>query len=252
MRTILRVSAPVLLCLLLVGCAAAPGKRDPRDPWERMNRATYKFNDKFDKAVARPVARTYVRITPQFVRTGVSNFMDNLTTPITIINGLLQAKFVQASADTGRLLLNTTVGIGGLLDPASAAGLDKHDEDFGLTLGHWGVPPGPYLVVPFLGFSDVRDGVGRVADIYTTPTHYIKDSTTSWSLWFLEVLDARTRLLGTDALVDQAFDPYTFTRNAYLARRHFLVTGEAEQPELEDDTGDDSSSTPPPAPAPTK
>ena len=251
MRTILRVSAPVVLCLLLIGCAAAPAKRDPRDPWERMNRTTYNFNYKFDKAIARPVARTYVRIAPQFVRTGVSNFMDNLTSPVTIINGLLQAKFLQAGSDTGRLLLNTTVGIGGLLDPASAAGLDKHDEDFGLTLGHWGLPPGPYLVIPFLGFSDVRDGVGRVADIYTTPTHYIKNSTVSWSLWFVEVLDARTRLLGTDALVDQAFDSYTFTRNAYLARRHFLVTGETEEPTLEDDTGDDSTGSAPPAPAPT-
>ena len=249
MRTILRVSAPVLLCLLMIGCAAAPAKRDPRDPWERMNRTTYKFNDRFDKAIARPVARTYIRITPQFVRTGVSNFMDNLTSPVTIVNGLLQAKFVQAASDTGRLLLNTTVGVGGLLDPATAAGLDKHDEDFGLTLGHWGVHPGPYLVIPFLGFSDVRDGVGRVADIYMTPTHYIQNNTASWSLWFVEVLDARARLMGQNALIDQAFDPYTFTRNAYLARRHFLVTGESEEPE--DDTGDDSSGAPPPAQPPT-
>ncbi len=247
----LRASA-LVLCLLLFGCAAAPAKRDPRDPWERMNRTTYKFNDKFDKAIARPVAHTYVRITPQIVRTGVSNFMDNLTYPITIVNGLLQAKFAQAGQDTGRFLLNSTMGIGGLLDPASAAGLDKHAEDFGLTLGHWGLHPGPYLVIPFLGPSDVRDGVGRVGDYFTTPTHYIQNNAASWSLWFVEVLDLRTRLLSTDALIDASFDPYAFTRNAYLARRHYLVTGEAEEPQLEDDdTGDDSSGgqgagTPPP------
>jgi phospholipid-binding lipoprotein MlaA len=240
----------ILLCLLLFGCAAAPAKRDPRDPWERMNRTTYKLNDKFDKAIARPVAHTYVRITPQIVRTGVSNFMDNLTYPITIINGLLQAKFVQAGEDTGRFLLNTTVGVGGLLDPASAAGLDKHDEDFGLTLGHWGLHPGPYLVIPFLGPSDVRDGAGRIADIYTTPTHWIQNDAASWSLWFVEVLDTRTRLLSTDALIDGAFDPYAFVRNAYLARRQYLVTGEAEEPQLEDDSGDDSSGGSPTGGAP--
>jgi phospholipid-binding lipoprotein MlaA len=245
----LRVSALVLLCLALFGCAAAPAKRDPRDPWERMNRTTYRFNDKFDKAIARPVAHTYIRITPQPVRTGVSNFIDNFTYPVTIVNDFLQAKFVQGFQDTGRLVMNTTVGLAGFMDPASQAGLDKHDEDFGLTLGRWGVHPGPYLVIPFLGFSDVRDGLGRLADIYTTPTHYIRNNTVSWTLWGIEVLDTRARLVSSESLVDSAFDPYAFTRNAYLARRHYLITGEAEEPELEDDdTGDQSA----PAPAPTK
>jgi len=245
----LRASALLLLCLLLFGCAAAPAKRDPRDPWERMNRTTYKFNDTFDKAIARPVAHAYIKVTPQPVRTGVSNFIDNLTSPVTIINDFLQAKFLQGVQDTGRLVMNTTVGVGGLLDPASQAGLDKHDEDFGLTLGHWGVHPGPYLVIPFLGFSDVRDGFGRVADIYMTPTHYIRNTAASWSLWAIEVLDTRARLVSSEGLVDSAFDPYAFTRNAYLARRHYLITGEAEEPQLEDeDTGTDSA----PAPAPTQ
>jgi phospholipid-binding lipoprotein MlaA len=251
MHSILRVSAPLLLCLLLTGCAAAPAKRDPRDPWERMNRTTYQFNHAIDVGFARPVARTYVKITPRIMRTGVSNFFDNLTYPIVILNGFLQAKFVQGFSDTGRFLLNSTVGVGGLLDPASRAGLDKHEEDFGLTLGTWGIPNGPYFVIPFLGFSDVRDTFGKVADIYTTPTHYIRSPAASWALWGTQLLDTRARLLGTDALVDAAFDPYTFTRNAYLARRHFLLTGEAEEPEIED-TGDDTGApgAPPPAKPP--
>jgi phospholipid-binding lipoprotein MlaA len=238
---------------LLIGCAAAPAKRDPRDPWERMNRATYKFNDKIDKGFARPVSRTYVRITPQIVRTGVSNFFDNLTYPIVIVNGFLQAKFEQGFSDTGRFLLNSTVGVGGLLDPAARAGLDKHEEDFGLTLGHWGMPSGPYLVIPFLGFSDVRDTFGKLGDIYTTPTHYIPSPAASWALWGGQLLDTRARLLSTDVLVDNAFDPYAFTRNAYLARRHFLLTGEAEEPTLEDDSGDDETgASPPPNPPPKR
>ena len=250
MPNTLRVSTLVLLCLLLFGCAAAPVKRDPRDPWERMNRTTYKFNDGFDKAIARPVARTYQKVTPRFVRTGVSNFIDNLTYPTTIVNDLLQAKFLQTGADTGRFLLNTTVGIGGLLDPAAAAGLNKNDEDFGQTLGKWGVKPGPYLVVPFVGFSDVRDGFGRVTDIFTTPTHYIRNGYISWPLWGVEVLDARYRLLGADAVVDSAFDPYQFTKNAYLQRRQYLVTdGEIdEEPPPEDPGADVDTSTPPAQP----
>ena len=248
MRT-LRASAPVVLCLLLVGCALPPGsKRDPRDPWERMNRATYTFNSKVDHAIARPIARTYVRITPQIMRTGVSNFIDNLTYPITILNGALQAKFAQAASDTGRFLLNSTVGFGGLLDPATRAGLDKNSEDFGLTLGHWGVPTGPYLVIPFFGFSNIRDGFGTVVNIYTTPTHWIKSVPASWALWGVQILDTRARLLGTDQLVDSAFDPYTFTRNAYLAQRHYRVTGETEPLEPEDDGGDGSGGAPPAQP----
>src|ERR1700748_3758150 len=125
MRKTIRVSALSLVLVTLLGCAAAPAKKDPRDPWERMNRTTYKFNDKVDKAVLWPVARGYQKVTPQFVRTGVSNFFDNLNYPVVIVNDLLQAKFILAGRDTGRLLMNTTLGIGGLLDPASSAGLQK-------------------------------------------------------------------------------------------------------------------------------
>ncbi len=250
MPSTLRAFSLAFACLMLFGCAAAPAKRDPRDPFERLNRTTYRFNDTFDKAIARPVARTYVKITPHFVRTGVSNFIDNLTYPVTIVNDLLQAKFKQTGADTGRLLVNTTVGVGGLFDPASSMGLDKNDEDFGQTLGKWGAQPGPYLIIPFIGFSDVRDAFGRVGDIFTTPTHYIDNSTLAWSLWGVEVLDTRARLLSADDLVDNAYDPYLFTKNAYLQRRKYLVTdGEVDEEPPPDDPGiddppQDSTTTP--------
>jgi phospholipid-binding lipoprotein MlaA len=245
-----RIAFLALCCLTLFGCASLPPgeKRDPRDPWERMNRATYKFNDGFDRAIAKPVAKAYVKVTPHVVQTGVSNFVDNLSYPVTIVNDLLQGKIKQTCQDTGRLLVNTTIGIGGLFDPASRMGLDKNDEDFGQTLGKWGVHPGPYLVIPFLGFSDVRDGLGRVPDIYSNPTHYINNSTVSWSLWGLQALDTRARLLNAGDVLNKTFDPYAFSRNAYLQRRQYLVT-DGEDSGVEEpppDVPDDDTPTPPP------
>ena len=240
-----------LSSLTLTGCASLPPgqKPDPRDPWERMNRATYKFNDGFDKAVVKPVAKAYVAVTPHVVQTGVSNFFDNLGYPITIVNDLLQAKFKQTAADTGRLLVNTTIGIGGLFDPASKMGLDKNDEDFGQTLGKWGVKPGPYVILPFLGFSDTRDSVGRAGDFFTTPTHYIDNNWISYPLWGLQLVDTRARLLQAGDILNQTFDPYTFAKNAYLQRRQYLVTdgedsGETPPP---DDDGTDSTTAPQPS-----
>ncbi|HYL70143.1 MAG TPA: VacJ family lipoprotein, partial [Candidatus Dormibacteraeota bacterium] len=164
------------LCLLLSGgCAAVPpsGTREPRDPWERMNRATYRFNDALDRAILKPVARGYRDVTPRVVQTGVSHFFDNVEYPIVMLNDLLQGEFRPLLSDTGRLLLNTTIGIGGLLDPATAAGLEKNDRDFGQTLGKWGLASGPYFVIPILGPSDVRDTFGRVADTFSDPPSYL-------------------------------------------------------------------------------
>ena len=177
MQTTIRVSALSVVLVTLLGCAAAPAKKDPRDPWERMNRSIYGFNHAVDHAVLRPVARGYQKVTPSFVRTGISNFFDNLDYPVVILNDLLQARFKQAGSDTGRLLMNTTLGIGGLLDPASSAGLLKYDNDFGLTLARWGAGKGPYLMLPLLGPSDVRDGAGRIPDSFASPRNYIGNST---------------------------------------------------------------------------
>lgn len=257
MQTTIRVSALSLALLTLLSCAAPPAKKDPRDPWERMNRTTYKFNDKLDKAILRPIARGYRDITPKFVRTGVSNFLDNLEYPIVIANDLLQARFKPFVRDTGRLLMNTTLGIGGLLDPATEAGLEKNENDFGLTLGRWGLGTGPYLVIPFLGPSDVRDGLGRVPDSYASPQNYIDGAAFQYSIWVVHFVDARYRLLSADQALDSAYDPYLFLKNAYLQRREFLLHGrnaggsEEQQEEklLEEagqDTGDESTSPKPP------
>ncbi len=214
-----------ILCLALFGCALPPNsKPDPRDPFERVNRATFRFNDALDRAVARPVVLTYQRVVPRPVREGVSNFLDNLYYPITIVNDLLQFKFKPFALDSVRFVTNSTIGLGGVFDPATQAGLQKNDEDLGQTFGHWGAHAGPYIMIPFLGPSDVRDGVGRIGDIWLSPPHYIQNNYVSYSIWGLGVLDARYRLLPADQALDQAYDRYSFLKNAYLQRRQFLVT----------------------------
>jgi phospholipid-binding lipoprotein MlaA len=229
-----RSSLLALCLLLLAGCASLPpGKREPRDPWERMNRATYRFNDAFDRAIARPVARGYRKATPQFVQTGVRNFFENVDTTIVMLNDLLQGELRTFASDTGRLLLNTTLGIGGLFDPATAAGLERNDRDFGQTLGKWGVHTGPYLVLPFLGPSDVRDAVGRAADTFSTPRSYIRDPYWEYGVWLLDKVDLRARYLDTDQVLASAYDPYAFLRNAYLQHRDFKVRGGPSQSEEE-------------------
>lgn len=242
------VSALLLLaCIALAGCAARPAKPDARDPFERVNRATFKFNDALDRAVLKPAAKGYRKVAPQFVETGVSNFMDNISYPVVIVNDLLQAKFRPALRDTGRLLLNTTVGIGGLFDPASKAGLDKNDEDFGQTLGKWGVSSGPYLMVPFFGPTTLRDGVGSVADHYTEPATYIERDRYRLALQGLSIIDDRARLLSFDDALNQAYDRYAFVRNAYLQRREYLVTdGQAEEEPLEEFPEDEPAAESPP------
>jgi phospholipid-binding lipoprotein MlaA len=223
-----------LSCLAIHGCASAPLKRDPRDPWERLNRTTFAVNEKLDRAIAKPVAQTYRRVTPHFVQTGVSNFMDNINYPIVIVNDLLQAKFKPALSDTSRFVLNTTAGVAGLFDPASAAGLDKNQEDFGITLGKWGVHPGPYIVLPILGPSDLRDGIGRVADEFVTPQNYISNNWVRYSLDGVYYLDQRARLLDVEGALDNAFDRYAVLRSVYLQHRQYKISG-AQAEDLPED-----------------
>jgi phospholipid-binding lipoprotein MlaA len=238
-----RSAAPVvaLLSLLTVGCASAPNRTpDPRDPWERFNRVSYKVTDVADRAVLKPTAKAYRAVAPQFVETGVSNFFSNLNQPTVIVNNLLQAKFGPALNDTGRFLLNSTLGLGGLLDPASAAGLDRNDEDFGQTLGKWGVASGPYLWIPFLGPSTVRDGFGRGVDVFTDPVHYVERDRIRYSLDALDVIETRASQLDLEETLQSAYDRYAFIRNAYLQQREYQVKdGEVTQPPLDEESLED-------------
>jgi phospholipid-binding lipoprotein MlaA len=219
-----QIFAGLALAGLFAGCATLPpGERDPRDRFERTNRAIHGFNDALDRGIAKPVAKAYVKITPAPVQTGFSNFFRNLASPTVIANSLLQFKVKEFAAETARLVVNTTIGIGGLFDPASQLGLPAGNEDFGQTLGRWGVPAGPYVVLPILGPSSVRDTVGFAADQFSDPKTYVKDDYTRWGLTGMSVVETRAELLVTENLINQANDPYTFIRNAYLQRREFLV-----------------------------
>jgi phospholipid-binding lipoprotein MlaA len=241
--------------LVLAGCSALPsGKADPRDPWESFNRTTFKVNDALDRAILRPVARGYVKVTPRFVRTGISNFFANLETVPTLINDVLQGKFRAAGHDTGRFLLNSTLGLGGLLDPATDAGIDKNDEDFGQTLGKWGVKSGPYIMLPLLGPSTVRDGLGRIPDTLSDPSHYLEDDSTRYTITAVEIVDLRASLLDLDEQLNQSFDRYAFVRNVWMQRREFKVTdGNVEEPALDEEAmleGDPAAEAPPEPPPP--
>src|SRR5258707_3840755 len=248
-----RVVLAGVLIAAMAGCVALPpnAKPAPQDPWESWNRGVYRVNDKVDRAVLKPVARTYVRAVPAPARTGVSNFFANLHTTTVMVNDALQGKFGAAANDLGRFVVNTTVGIGGLLDPASQMGLDKNNEDFGQTLGHWGVPPGPFLEIPLLGPSDTRDGPARAVDIFTGPTHYISNNWVSYGLYGVELVDSRAALLSLDETLQKVFDPYAFIRDAYLQRRAYLVSdGKVTEEVLVDPGADDADSARPPPPPP--
>jgi phospholipid-binding lipoprotein MlaA len=238
-----------LFALMLCGCVTLPpnAPRSPQDPWESWNRGVYRFNDALDRAVAKPVAKGYVKVVPSPIRTGVSNFMSNLTTPTVMINDALQGKLKAAANDLGRFLLNSTVGIGGILDPATPAGLDRNDEDFGQTLGKWGVHPGPFVELPLLGPSDLRDAPAKAVDAYTSPQQYIQNTTVRYSLWGVRFLDTRASLLSLDDTLKHVYDPYAFIRDAYLQRRAYLVSdGKVpEEAPLEDPEPDAGTSKPP-------
>lgn len=219
----LRVLIAALLALTSAGCATVPaGPKDARDPFERFNRSVFTFNDALDRAALKPVARGYVRVVPRPVRTGINHFLTNLGYPRTILNNALQGKLGDTGRDTARLVVNTVLGLG-FFDPATRMGLELHNEDFGQTMGKWGIHSGPFLMLPLLGPSTVRDGLGRLPDEYTTPRHYIDDSTVRWSIIAVDVIDARAGLLDTEQLLNSAFDRYRFVRNAWLQRRQYQV-----------------------------
>ncbi len=212
------VLALLAVALLASGCASTNAPK--ADPLEGMNRATFAFNDAVDKAVLKPVAQGYQFVTPGFVREGVSNAFNNVGDAAVAANNLLQGKPVDAASDVARLVVNSTLGILGLFDVASPMGLDKHNEDFGQTLGRWGMGSGPYLVIPFMGPSTFRDAIGRPVDGYAGYFRYVKHVPTRNVLLATEVIAVRESLLNASKSLEEAsLDRYQFLRDAYLQRR---------------------------------
>lgn len=215
---------PLLLLGVLSGCATVSETADPGDPWQGFNRKMYAFNDTLDHYVLRPVARAYKDFTPEPVDKGISNIFSNVNDVYVGLNDLLQAKFKQAGSDMGRFLVNSTLGVAGMFDWASGWGMEKHEEDFGQTLGYWGVNQGPYLVLPFFGPRTVRDTGGLVVDTASNPIGLAAPIAAVLPTGTVNTIDQRADLLKASEVVEEAaLDPYIFTREAYLQKRRYLV-----------------------------
>jgi phospholipid-binding lipoprotein MlaA len=222
-RTLLTV-ALVVTTSLLAGCASTATKtNDPGDPYEGMNRSFYNFNDSLDRNFFEPVARGYVKVTPDPVRTGVTNFFGNVNYLNVILNDLLQGKGQQLAADTGRFVVNSTLGIGGLFDTAKHIGMPEHDEDLGQTLGTYGAGEGAYLVLPFMGPNSFRDLPNSATSMLLNPLTYLNGIVTL-PLGVLNAVNTRANLLEASSIRDQAaLDPYTFVREAYRQQREYKI-----------------------------
>ncbi len=239
-----------LALLLLLGLLASPllaQADDASDPLQPFNRSMFEFNQQVDRHVLKPVATTYQKVTPSFVRRAVTNFFGNLHDVYIFANDVLQLKFQQAIVDGQRVIYNSSFGLGGLVDIATPAGLPKHHEDFGQTLGYWGVGEGYYLVLPLLGSSTTRDVWSWPVDGYLLdPVSYLNAAAARYGLAGLYIVNARANLLRASDLLEQAaLDPYTFQREAYLQRRRNLVNdGQSPRPSF-DFNDDDGSNTAP-------
>jgi phospholipid-binding lipoprotein MlaA len=220
-----RLAGLLALGLLLSGCASHPDRvPDPRDPLEPFNRAVFRFNSDFDKAFLQPAARAYKKVTPEPVDRGVTNFFDNIDDVTSFVNNILQFKMSRAGSDLGRVFMNSTVGILGFFDVATNAGLPSYKEDFGQTLGYWGLEPGAFLMLPILGPSTMRDTVGLAGDIVVDPFFSLQKDEIYWGFIGLRIVDRRADLLRVGEILEEAaLDPYVFLRDAYLQRRQNLV-----------------------------
>ncbi|MFF7708343.1 MlaA family lipoprotein [Pseudomonas sp. NPDC007930] len=211
------------LACLAAGLVLAPlaAQAAEQDPWEGVNRTVFRFNDTVDTYTLKPLAQGYQYVTPQFLQDGVHNMFNNVGDVTNLANNLLQAKPAAAGKDVARLIFNTTFGLLGFFDVGTRMGLQRSDEDFGQTLGYWGVPSGPYVVLPFFGPSDVRDALAKYPDTYTYPYRYIDHVPTRNTIFGLNILDTRASLLSAEKLVRG--DKYSFVRNAYLQNREYKV-----------------------------
>ncbi|HWP17802.1 MAG TPA: VacJ family lipoprotein [Burkholderiaceae bacterium] len=237
-----RRAALLAAAVLTAGCAST----HPHDPLEPFNRKVYAFNDAVDRAVLKPVAQTYRDVVPRPVRTGVTNFFSNLGDAWSAVNSFLQLKIEPGLRNTLRFGFNTFFGFAGVLDIATEAGIERHQEDFGQTLGHWGVGPGPYVVLPLLGPSTLRDTVALPVDLSASPAALVNDREAAIGVTALQVVERRASLLDASRLLDDvALDPYLFMRDAYLQRRRNQVydgnpppeEGEEDDYEYEEDEG---------------
>lgn len=225
----LKTSILALNTLLLSSCAGVGS--NPNDPYESTNRAIYKFNDRFDRLILKPPAKLYKAITPDFVRAGINNAYRNVNMLPTVANDLLQADWNHAIKDSWRFIINSTMGIGGLFDPASRCQLPDHSNDLGLTFAKWGDKKSPYIVIPFLGPSTIRDGAGLLFDALFLPYFYIPEDAIIYGILALRYVDLRAQMLDTEKLMDDSLDRYTFMRDAYLQNRNYLITGKQESSE---------------------
>ncbi len=240
-RTVSRLFAATLVAGLLAGCATSG---NPRDPFEGFNRAVFDINDGLDKTLIKPVAQSYETVLPAPVRKGVSNFFGNLGDVLIATNNLLQGKPAEAASDVGRFAINSTFGILGIFDFATDLGLEKHEEDFGQTFGKWGAQSGPYLVLPLLGPSTLRDGIGLAFDLKTDPVTQIENVPSRNTALGIRALDDRTNLLAADKIVEKAaLDRYTYVRDAYLQRRRSQIYDGDAPRESEDLTQDTPTQT---------
>ncbi len=222
-RTCWKVIASLAFFAALAGCATTGGSGDPRDPYEDFNRSVTDFNDYMDRKFFKPIGKAYNNVTPGFIDRGVTNFFSNLDEISVIANDLLQFKLDQAVSDIARFVFNTTIGLFGFFDVSTALGLPKHNEDFGQTLAVWGMESSPYLVVPFFGPSTIRDvaGFGVDSTLFSPIISLTSDPYERVGLMALAVVDFKSDLLGTEALIDAAaVDKYEFTKNAFLERRN--------------------------------
>lgn len=252
----LKAISLAMALLVLSGTLSSCATVDNPDPLEPMNRRIFAFNNAVDKAILKPLAATYKELAPEPVDQGITNFFSNLNDLSVIANGLLQLKFKQAASDSGRFVINSTLGLLGILDLATHFGYPKHYEDFGQTLGYWGVGSGAYVMLPFLGPSSLRDAAARGVDSFFDPRGYIPGDDDIVMGWYLattliNVIDLRADIMDVEDVLDAAaLDSYVYMRNAYLQRREYLVNDGAppagdQFDDLFDDLEEDTSSSEP-------
>jgi phospholipid-binding lipoprotein MlaA len=240
-----RAGAAIAIAFALGGCAMTTEARNPRDPWEPFNRHADTFNEALDKVILKPAATWYRDKVPPLARTGVSNFFGNMSDAWSAVNSLLQFRLQDFEESLARVQLNTIFGVFGIFDVASDFNIERHREDFGQTLGRWGVPAGPYLVLPFFGPSTLRDGTALIADFRWDPVHHIGDDTTRYLTYYTRAVDRRSNLLTVSSVLESAaLDRYSFTRDAYLQRRRAQIDDRQDNPEVPPPLPDESQEPP--------